>query len=86
MRIPVVAGFVMLWALSPAHDAAKAGNFAPWCYRHFGATTQYTDCNYYSAHQCFLMARYSLDGGICERNNGPLPPVPTRKTERQRRY
>jgi hypothetical protein len=86
MRIPVVAGFVMLWALSPAHDAAKAGNFAPWCYRHFGATTQYTDCNYYSAHQCFLMARYALDGGICERNNGPLPPVPTRKTERQRRY
>jgi hypothetical protein len=86
MRIPVVAGFVMLWALSPAHDAAKAGNFAPWCYRHFGATTQYTDCNYYSAHQCFLMARYSLDGGICERNNGPLPPVPARKTERQRRY
>jgi hypothetical protein len=86
MRIPVVAGFVMLWALSPAHDAAKAGNFAPWCYRHFGATPQYTNCNYYSAHQCFLMARYSLDGGICERNNGPLPPVPTRKTERQRRY
>jgi hypothetical protein len=76
----------MLWALSPAHDAANAGNFAPWCYRHFGTTAQYTDCNYYSGHQCFLVARYSVDGGICERNNGPLPPVPSRKTERQRRY
>ncbi|HEY2757559.1 MAG TPA: hypothetical protein VGJ01_17665 [Pseudolabrys sp.] len=85
MRIPAVAGLVMLWALVPAHDAAKAGDFAPWCYRQFGAR-QSSDCNYYSAHQCFLVARYSADGGICERNNGPLPPVPTRKIPRQHRY
>ena len=85
MRIPVVAGVVMLlWALSPAHDAAQA-NWAPWCYRQFGER-KYSDCTYYSAHQCLLVARYSVDGGICERNNGPLPPVPGRKTERQRRY
>jgi hypothetical protein len=84
MRIPVVAGLVMLWALSATHDAAEA-NWAPWCYRQFGAP-QYSDCTYYSAHQCFLVARYSADGGICERNNGPLPPVPTRKIPRQHRY
>jgi hypothetical protein len=85
MRIPAFAGLVMLWALSPAHDAAQAANWAPWCYRQFGAP-QYSNCNYFSAHQCFLVARYSLDGGVCERNNGPLPPIPTRKTPRQRRY
>jgi hypothetical protein len=85
MRIPVVAGLVMLWALSPAHDAAKAANWAPWCYRNIGAPQQYSNCTYYSAHQCLLVARYSADGGICERNNGPLP-VPTRKTARQHRY
>jgi hypothetical protein len=71
MRIAAITGLVMLWALSPGHYAAKAANDAPWCYRQFGAP-QYSNCTYYSAHQCLLVARYMLDGGVCERNHLPV--------------
>jgi hypothetical protein len=83
MRIPALTALVMLWALSPAHDVAKA-NWAPWCYRQFGAP-QYSNCTYYSAHQCLLVARYSLDGGVCERNHRPVEPPETPKIRHRAR-
>jgi hypothetical protein len=79
MRILALTALAMLWALSPVHNGAQANDDAPWCYRQFGAP-QYSNCTYYSAHQCFLVARYSADGGICERNNRPIEPIPQRKS------
>jgi hypothetical protein len=41
--------------------------------------TQSTNCRFYSARQCLIVA--GTFGGICERNNPPPPP--TRKDKRR---
>lgn len=78
MRIPAAAALVMLWALSPAHDAAKAANDAEWCYRDFGSR-KYTYCDFPTARRCLDVAL--IMGGVCERNPRPMASEPRPKVK-----
>jgi hypothetical protein len=74
MHILMATLLVALWFLTPA----SASNDGTWRYRDFGVT-QSTNCRFYSARQCLIVA--GTFGGICERNNPPPPP--TRKDKRR---
>jgi hypothetical protein len=82
MRIAAVTGLVMLWALSPAHNAAKAADDGPWCFRDFGSR-EYTNCWFYSARPCVTAAL--IMGGVCERNQRPVEQPQTPKTRHRPR-
>ena len=72
MHISTIATLVILCSVS----AAMAANDGPWCYRDFGGP-QYSNCSFYSARQCLIVA--GTMGGICERNHRPLPAPPKDK-------